>query len=219
MPATTQLVIVNACMSERYWTAVLLDDECFEEEPRLPSDEETLDLCWNTDPIILKAEMEDTGTTRSPRAYALAALTMALYKIVEHHANILDWFKTSLNLHISVIREDPPNYVSPEDIQEWMSQFEDALERVTNTNSSLFLKLDHFLTEDVIFGTDALPRGALWRSVQDDPDALRSLLRIKQHRNHLRDIQSEFHQIILHARAERRNYYIDEQDTPPHTFL
>ncbi|KAI8719895.1 hypothetical protein NCS52_00771800 [Fusarium sp. LHS14.1] len=179
--------------SDRYWTAVFLDDDFFDEEPRLTTDEETFG--WHTDPIILKDEMK----TASPRAYALAALAVALDKIVEHHLNIQDYFQASLSHHTS----DNPSDISPADgIHEWMRKFQGALEPVRGSTSNLVRKLDHFLSEDVILGIDGLPLGVLWRSLQSQPDALRSLLRIKQYRDKLRDVESEFLQLNMKASNE-----------------
>lgn len=89
--------------SDKYWTAACLDDDFFDEEPRLASDDETMELVGTTDPILLKAEAED-NFTKSPRAYALAALAVAFSKTVEHHGNIQDWFKASLSLLVSFLR-------------------------------------------------------------------------------------------------------------------
>ncbi|RSL44117.1 hypothetical protein CEP54_014822 [Fusarium duplospermum] len=184
--------------SDRYWTAVFFDEDLFDEDPRL--DEDLLETYEDLDPIILQAATK--SMTTSPRSYALAALETALYRIVEHHANIQDWFRAGFELQVSAIRQDSPTETSPEDIQKWMGKFRDALEHVINRNSSLILKLDQFLSEDVMFGPDALPRGILWRNLQSDADSLRSLLRIKQYRNKLGDIESEFRLLLQKAEEE-----------------
>lgn len=95
------------------------------------------------------------------------------------------------------MRQDSTNDISPKEIQEWTDKFPSVLARVSQSNFSLFLKLEQFLKEDVVLDTDSLPRGALWHSLRSDPESLRSLLRIKQCRDDLRDIQDELQQLIL----------------------
>lgn len=76
-----------------------MDDHVFYEESNLESDEETLEVDGKSDPILVQAEGD---LTKSPRAYAVAALKIALDKIVEHHGNVQDWFKASFDLHVSL---------------------------------------------------------------------------------------------------------------------
>ncbi|RSL55960.1 hypothetical protein CEP53_006944 [Fusarium sp. AF-6] len=186
--------------SDRYWTAVFFDENPFDEEPRLEVDE---GLVEDLDPIILQDEW--VIKTTSPRSYALAALIPALSRIVDHHADILDWLKTSFGHQISATRQDPPAKVPPEDIQEWMGKFRDILEQVTDSHSSLLLKLDHFLSEDVMLDTDALPRGRLWRSLQSDAGSLKALLRIKQYHHELRDIEVELRRLLRKTEGGTKN--------------
>ncbi|KAI8692021.1 hypothetical protein NCS56_00196600 [Fusarium sp. Ph1] len=85
--------------SDHYWTAVFLDDDSFSKEPRLLPEEDSIPFIEEElDPIILKAETKGSGTTTSPRAYALATLAVSLHRIVKHQKNIKDWFKASLSL-------------------------------------------------------------------------------------------------------------------------
>ncbi|EEU49017.1 uncharacterized protein NECHADRAFT_75761 [Fusarium vanettenii 77-13-4] len=183
--------------SDRYWTAAFLDGDSCSKEPRLSQEEEL-------DPIVLKAETNCSDTTASPRAYALAALAVSLDVVVEHHQNIQDLFKASLTLLIAEMEQKYSNDISTEKLREWIENFPRILDRITHSNSYLLAKLDHFLSEDVIFGSDALPHGALWRSLRNDREALMSLLRIKQHRNELRDVQNELKQLIPKANEVRR---------------
>lgn len=73
-----------------------------------------------------------------------------------------------------------------------------------HANFSLIAKLDHFLEEDVMFGQDALPRGPLWQSLQNDGDSIKSLLRIRQHRNELRGFDRELRQMLIACEEVRR---------------
>ncbi|RSL88873.1 hypothetical protein CEP52_015067 [Fusarium oligoseptatum] len=200
---------------DKYWTAACLDDDFFDEEPRLASDEETLELDGKMDPILLKAEgnpfKAEGNTTKSPRAYALAALAIALYKTVEHHGNIQDWFKASLSLLASDAEDGSRDRISAKERQNWLEKFPRALNFVIHANSSLIVKLDHFLEEDVMFGQDALPRGVLWQSLQRDADALNSLLRIKQYRNELRGIDGELRQMVVDCEEVRRKRKNDNE--------
>lgn len=86
----------------------------------------------------------------------------------------------------------------------WLEKFPKTLSHVTHSTSNLVTKLDHFLAEDVLFGQDGLPRGVLWQSLQNDANALRSLLEIKQYRSQLRDIVGELRQLALACKEVRR---------------
>ncbi|UPK98849.1 hypothetical protein LCI18_009784 [Fusarium solani-melongenae] len=194
--------------SDKYWTAVCLDDHVFDEESNLESDEETLEVDGKSDPILLQAE---GNLTKSPRAYAVAALKVALDKIVDHHGNVQDWFKASFSLHTSDTEDGPLEKISAEEMHTWLEKFPKTLSHVTHSTSSLVTKLDHFLAEDVIFGQDGLPRGVLWQSLQNDANALRSLLAIKQYRNQLRDIVSELRQLALACKEVRRQRQTDNE--------
>ncbi|KAL9574383.1 hypothetical protein ACKAV7_001537 [Fusarium commune] len=77
--------------SDDYWTAVCLDDDFFDEDPRL-CDEETPAV----DPII-QIPPPSLGSFWSPRAYALLALVLQLEKIIEYHEDIQHHLKISLD--------------------------------------------------------------------------------------------------------------------------
>lgn len=88
--------------SDRYWTAGFFDEDSSSKEPRLLPEEDSMPFMdVEVDPIILKADTKGSGTTASPRAYALAALAVSLGRVIEHHKNIQGWFKASLSLHVS----------------------------------------------------------------------------------------------------------------------
>ncbi|RTE79654.1 hypothetical protein BHE90_005831 [Fusarium euwallaceae] len=194
--------------SDKYWTAACLDDHVFDEESNLESDEETLELDGKSDPIIHQAVLEAEGDlTKSPRSYAIAALKMALDKIVEHHVNILDWFKASFSLHTSEAQSKIPT----KEMNTWLEKFPRTLSHVTYSTANMVTKLDYFLTEDVIFSRDGLPQGVLWQSLQYDPNALQSLLEIQQHRNQLRDIAGELRQLTLACKEVRRQRQTDNE--------
>ncbi|RTE73919.1 hypothetical protein BHE90_011633 [Fusarium euwallaceae] len=198
--------------SERYWTAVFLDEDSFDDEPRLSMENKA-------DPIILEDETNSTAITASPRAYALAALATVLDKIVEHHRDIQDCLKDNFNVHIPDIPQNPPSDTNPQDIQGWTEKFRSVLERVTHSNCNLVRKLDHFLSEDVILGIDTLPHGVLWQSLQSEPDALKSLLTIKICRDDLRDIAGELDLLRLATREKERNLRSDVHDDEQMTSL
>ncbi|RSL60135.1 hypothetical protein CEP53_005546 [Fusarium sp. AF-6] len=187
--------------SEKYWTAACLDDDVFGddlgEEPRL-----ALDADWDgmSDPILLQAERSLTlSLTLSPRAYAIAALEVALHKITEHHGNTSNAEGSSL-----------PK-ISSKELQNWIEKFPEVLINVTHSTSNLVRKLDDFLEEDVVLGPDALPQGVLWQSLRHDSDALRSLLLIRQCRSDLRDIEGELKQLENAYEAVRRKRKNDNE--------
>lgn len=83
--------------SDNYWTAICLNDEFFEEDPRLLDDE-----IPPVDPII-QIPPPSAGNFWSPRAYALLALGLQLEKIIEHHRDVHYHLKISLNRYVSSI--------------------------------------------------------------------------------------------------------------------
>ncbi|RKL08733.1 hypothetical protein BFJ70_g16746 [Fusarium oxysporum] len=198
--------------SERYWTAVFLDEDFYVDQPRLSVEEEDV-VVGSIDPIIIQAEMRATATTASPRAYALASLAATLRGIVEHHADIQEEFGASLDCHTSNTRYDPPENISREDIQEWRKDFQDTLGPVMYGNSRLLRKVDEFLTQDLLISPDGLPHSPLWSGLQEEPGVVNSLRSIIKSRNSLRDIQNEFLQFIEEAKRERKNHHVDEQQT------
>jgi hypothetical protein len=86
--------------SEHYWTAICLDDDFFDEDSRLTSEDEIerVENC-SEDPIILQAEL---GANRwRPRSYSLAALAKELEKIVDYHKEIQESLKSSIDHYVS----------------------------------------------------------------------------------------------------------------------
>ncbi|EEU48123.1 uncharacterized protein NECHADRAFT_75383 [Fusarium vanettenii 77-13-4] len=199
--------------SDKYWTAACLDDHAFNEESNLESDEETEVLVGKSDPIIFQAEVKkaEVELTKSPRAYAVAALKIALDKIVEHHGNVQDWFKTSFYLHTSDGEDGSPGNISAKEMDTWLEKFPKTLNYVVHSTSSLVTQLDHFLEKDVILGPDALPQGVLWQSLQHDAIALRSLLGVKQCRDDLCGIEGELKQLEIAYEGVRRKRKYDNE--------
>ncbi|KAF5712069.1 hypothetical protein FGLOB1_4732 [Fusarium globosum] len=161
--AVYSLVITGR--SERYWTAICLDDDFFEEEPRL-AEEEILEA--SEDPIIIQAELKATGTTRSPRAYALASLEKELEKIVEYHGNVQDWFSKGLDRYTNIARGDDSQGVESQQIQHWEKRFPDLLDRVINFNSNIANKVNGFLVGYIMLGQKEILQGPLWQGLQGD---------------------------------------------------
>lgn len=87
--------------SERYWTAVFLDEDFADEVPKLSVEEEEDVAVGGIDPIIVDAKFNSADTIFSPRAYALAALAATLEGIAEYHAYIQEEYAASLYQHVS----------------------------------------------------------------------------------------------------------------------
>jgi hypothetical protein len=101
--------------SDQYWTAVCLDEDSFEDYPRLEPDEE-LELGGlekeeegaedseesqrtnGPDPITFTAQHN-----KQPRTYFLQAVATAHKRQVENHEEIKDLFETSLDSYVSRI--------------------------------------------------------------------------------------------------------------------
>ncbi|KAF4977537.1 hypothetical protein FDECE_18346, partial [Fusarium decemcellulare] len=200
--------------SDRYWTAVCLDEDFLNNEPRLDAEEETEHLDGATDPIILQAEFQATDTIASPRAYSLAAFAITLTIIVEHHADIQERFQRSLDRFASNPMHEPADNMTPEAVHEWRRRFPETLSKVIHYNSRIVEKLDGFLSHEIVFGPDGLPQGPLWRSLQGESGALKSLRTAKLCLDNLRSIDSELRRIAEtceEARRDRKNYNADEQ--------
>ncbi|KAL5616143.1 hypothetical protein FOBRF1_004891 [Fusarium oxysporum] len=207
--AVYSLVITGR--SERYWTAVCLDDNFFEEEPRL-AEEEIVEA--SEDPIIIQAELKATGITRSPRAYALASLEKELEKIVEYHGNVQDWFSKSLDRYTNIARGDDSQGVQSQQIQHWEKRFPDLLDRVIYFNSNIASKVNDFLAGHIMLGQKELLQGPLWQGLQGDYGALGSLRGIKSSFSQLSDIDG--HLRILKEkekvfRRERESHHAKER--------
>ncbi|KAF4963839.1 hypothetical protein FSARC_8199 [Fusarium sarcochroum] len=178
--------------SELYWTAVCLDDDFFDEESRLADEEEIEHLDGIADPITFQAELE---RTRSPRAYSLIALGKELEKIVEYHKNTQERLKESLDFYTTFPRDDSLDASLQQRMHEWRKQFPNVLEKAIHFNSRLAAKVSHFLTDDVMVGPDEVPHGPLWRGLQPDSGAFRSLRSVKNYCGQLRDIGLDLEQL------------------------
>ncbi|QGI90302.1 hypothetical protein CEK26_001517 [Fusarium fujikuroi] len=167
--------------SEQHSTTICLDDEFFDQESRLMSEEEVLILGGREDPITLQPEFK---RARSPRAYLLVALDRQLERIVDYHANAHDCLKNSIEIYIAI----------PEDrstaMDEWIKRFPLILNKLVHFNSRLAEKVSHFLTDDVMVGSDEVPYGPLWQGLQAELGAIKSLRAIKRYCIQLRDINT-----------------------------
>lgn len=112
------------------------------------------------------------------------------------------------------MQQDSTYCVSAEDLQEWLEKFPHTLALVLRSTSNLVTRLDHFLCEDVMLGNDALPHGALWRSLKNDSEALGSLLGIKQNLHDLKTIQGDLEQLNVKVdEVSSRRLQLSRQNT------
>ncbi|EMT61293.1 hypothetical protein FOC4_g10014347 [Fusarium odoratissimum] len=193
--------------SEHYWTAVCLDGVFFEEEPRR-AEEEIVEA--SEDPVIIQVELKATGTTRSPRAYALAYLEKELEKIVEYHGNVQDWFSKSLDRYVECCHLGKCEC----HLCSFSTNISDLLGRVIYFNSNSASKVNDFLARHIILGQKELLQGPLWQVLQGDYGALGSLRGIKSSFSQLSDIDG--HLMILKEkekvfRRERENHHAKER--------
>ncbi|KAF5720323.1 hypothetical protein FMUND_4145 [Fusarium mundagurra] len=184
--------VVVTGQSNRYWTAVCLNDDLYDgiDEPRL-SPEDDMEQLDGTDPIIMKL----AHRPESPRAYALAALATGLVKVVDCHKDIQDALRTSLNVHISSSKHDSSGGVSPQQLQEWARKYPEALERVTCCNKILVERLEHFVSHHLMVSPEGLPQHKLWLNVQAEERATQSLIDITDCLETLKDIHIELSQL------------------------
>ncbi|SCN72724.1 uncharacterized protein FFM5_00492 [Fusarium fujikuroi] len=197
--------------SEQHSTTICLDDEFFDQESRLMSEEEVLILGGREDPITLQPEFK---RARSPRAYLLVALDRQLERIVDYHANAHDCLKNSIEIYIAI----------PEDrstaMDEWIKRFPLILNKLVHFNSRLAEKVSHFLTDDVMVGSDEVPYGPLWQGLQAELGAIKSLRAIKRYCIQLRDINTgleHLREAFEDVRRKRKNDYAAEQQTRDRT--
>ncbi|KAF5685183.1 arginyl-tRNA synthetase [Fusarium denticulatum] len=197
--------------SEQHSTTVCLDDEFFDQEPRLMSDEEVESLAGREDPITLQVEFK---RARSPRAYLLVALEGQLERIVDYHANAQDRLKNSIELYNTISEDRSPA------MEQWIKCFPLTLNKLVHFNSRLGEKVNHFLTDDVMVGSDGIPHGPLWQGLEAELGAIKSLRAIKRHCSQLRDINTgleHLREAFEDVRRKRKNDYATEQQTRDRT--
>ncbi|KAF4337967.1 hypothetical protein FBEOM_8129 [Fusarium beomiforme] len=201
--------------SERYWTAVFLDEDFADDVPKLSVEEEEDVAVGGIDPIIVDAEFKSADTIVSPRAYALAALAATLGGITEHHKYIQEEFAASLSRHPKLqtldLRHETPEKFTCQKLQEWRSKFQDSIGQVRYSTLQLLRKVNEFLDQDVCIGPEGLPCSPSWLSVADEPDAKKSLWRVIASRNRLREISHELDYLVDEAKRESKNSHVDEQ--------
>ncbi|KAF4449035.1 hypothetical protein F53441_7685 [Fusarium austroafricanum] len=190
--------------SERYWTAVFLDEDFEVDVPKLSVEEEEDVAVGGIDPITVDAEFESADTIVSPRAYALASLAAAIGGIAEHHAYIQEEFAASLSRHI-LDPQETRDKLPCQKLQEWRSSFQDSIGRVRYGTIQLLRKVNEFLDQDVCISPDGLPCSPPWVSVQEEPAAIKSLRKVIASRNRLREISHELDYLVDEAKREVRN--------------
>ncbi|KAF5973027.1 arginyl-tRNA synthetase [Fusarium bulbicola] len=197
--------------SEQHSTTVCLDDEFFDQEPRLMSDEEVERLAGREDPITLQVEFK---RARSPRAYLLVALEGQLERVVDYHANAQDCLKNSIELYNTIPEDRSPA------MDQWIKRFPLILNKLVHFNSRLGEKVNNFLTDDVMVGSDEIPHGPLWQGLEAELGAIKSLRAIKRHCIQLRDINTgleHLREAFEDVRRKRKNDYATEQQTRDRT--
>ncbi|KAF5558645.1 arginyl-tRNA synthetase [Fusarium mexicanum] len=197
--------------SEQHSTTVCLDDEFFDREPRLMSDEEVESLAGREDPITLQVEFK---RARSPRAYLLVALEGQLERIVDYHANAQDRLKNSIEIYNTISEDRSPA------MDQWIKRFPLILNKLVHFNSRLGEKINHFLTDDVMVGSDGIPYGPLWQGLQAEPGAIKSLRAIRSYCSQLRDVSAgleHLREAYEDVRRKRKNDYAAEQQTRDRT--
>ncbi|KAF4494406.1 arginyl-trna synthetase [Fusarium agapanthi] len=192
--------------SERYWTAVFLDEDFADDVPKLSVEEEEEVMVGGIDPIIVDAEFKSADTIVSPRAYALAALTATLEGIAEHHTYIQEEFAASLSRHPKLqsldLRQETPEKFACQKLQEWRSKFQDYIGQVRYSTLQLLRKVNEFLDQDVCISPEGLPCSPAWLSVANERDAKKSLWRVIASRNKLREISHELDYLVDEAKRE-----------------
>ncbi|KAF5686407.1 arginyl-trna synthetase [Fusarium denticulatum] len=188
--------------SERYWTAVFLDEDFADDVPKLSLEEEEDVTVGGMDPIIVDAEFKSADTIVSPRAYALASLAATLEGIVEHHTYIQEEFAASLSRHSLDLRQETPEKFTCQKHQEWRSKFQDYIGQVRYNTVQLLRKVNEFHDQDVCISPEGLPCSPPWLSVADEPDAKKSLWRVIACRNRLREISHELDYLVDEAKRE-----------------
>ncbi|KAF5635473.1 arginyl-tRNA synthetase [Fusarium tjaetaba] len=197
--------------SEQHSTTVCLDDEFFDQESRLMSDEEIESLAGREDPITLQPEFK---RARSPRAYLLVALEGQLERIVDYHANAQDRLKYSTELYNTISEDRSPA------MDQWIKRFPLILNKLVHFNSRLAEKVNHFLTDDSMVGSDGIPYGPLWQGLQAEPGAIKSLRAIRRYCSQLRDINTgleHLREAYEDVRRKRKNDFAAEQQTRDRT--
>ncbi|KAF5237551.1 hypothetical protein FANTH_10742 [Fusarium anthophilum] len=173
-------------ISDRYWTAVCLDDDFFDNEERTADGD-------SEDSILVSRGSEqntvDTKRPMSPRAYTLQALATQLDRICAYHKQAQLRFATDLR-----ICEEKWNGLTDEhlltDEQLHTLSILDVLELTIRLNSKLIERVDDFLSKDIHRSPEDELGHSLWEGVDQEPGASDSLQRIRDLLSMIRDTES-----------------------------
>ncbi|KAH7156416.1 hypothetical protein EDB81DRAFT_646578 [Dactylonectria macrodidyma] len=188
--------------SESDWTAVCLNEDSFDDQQKLNTDDELetdgLGPDGEVDPILDEPSLNGVHL---PRPYGLAFLANQFVTVVEHQWDIEHQFGESLERNSPDSVGELPGQLSAKDIKQWTRQSVNRLEMVRNSISILVGELDRFLELQVIFGQDDIPRGPLFQSLVDDGLAMKSLKSLRESRTDLEGVERALEQ--LQVRFER----------------
>ncbi|KAF5011179.1 hypothetical protein FDECE_2693 [Fusarium decemcellulare] len=178
--------IILTGLSDEYWTCFLFTEDSFEDgdKQRLQAEEDVDEDGGKVDPITLA---EETAASASPRVFGLHALVTALKRACDHQRTIQDCFQQSLNF-FTIDSLNSPTQSSPKDVSRWIKSFINILSQVIDRNKDCLNRLKEFLDEDVALGTEGIPKGRLFQSVQNDPLAMKSLHELVEVHKNLRDV-------------------------------
>ncbi|KAK7430178.1 hypothetical protein QQZ08_003363 [Neonectria magnoliae] len=178
--------------SDSHWSAVCLNEDSFEETPRLES-EEDMDIDGldsdsdDVDPITDEPPL--AMPTVSPRVYSLQFFDRHFELVVAHQKKIHEEFRASLSRHSPASPEDPRDCLSPDQAKDWTTKSLNSLSLVLHSIAQQRGELDRFFTREVILDQNDMPTGRLLQSLRGDPLALKSLQNLRKSLEELRVIE------------------------------
>ncbi|KAF5668253.1 hypothetical protein FDENT_11869 [Fusarium denticulatum] len=201
--------------SERYWTAVCLDDDFGE---RLTADDASQDK--GISPGSSEGQTITVKKSMPPRAYALRVLAIRLDKVARHHRKITLVLDFNLNIFVRfqnlpqfygsyvadfLSQEEKVNGPNTDELLKhdaWRSQFRRCVSNVSNFNSKVITTIESLLLTDLQVTPDGQSGRPLWQGFYQDPGASKSSLRIQMSLDMLRDVQNQL--LSMHSRIDVR---------------
>ncbi|KAH7175759.1 hypothetical protein EDB81DRAFT_939873 [Dactylonectria macrodidyma] len=197
---------------DNYWTCFCFNEDSFEErdQQRLQTEDDTEQDGGAGDPIT---GTEETVASIFPRTYGLQALVSFLKTICEHQCMLQERFEESLTFFTKDLLQLRIKEIGPKEIHKWGKAFRSTSAQITARNTNILDKLKVFLDVEVGLDADAIPRGRLFQSLQDDPIAMRLLREIDDIRKDILEANQElirYKETCDEFRRERKTDQFEE---------
>ncbi|KAK7404125.1 hypothetical protein QQX98_010083 [Neonectria punicea] len=171
------------------WTAVCLNEDSFANAKRFETEDEVemdgLIPDEEIDPIIQEPKLSKI----SPRTYFLQAVASFFATVVEDEEDIKERFWTSLNRHSPNPPKGSEYYLDSDQTKQWTNRALELLPKILTTISQQKHILEEFLTDEVKFGEDEIPKGRFFQSLSADQLAIKSLRSLRTRLKELEGVE------------------------------